>query len=208
MRYFKKCLPVALLLCASCSMFQAQRDDTPEEVLRVSELEKSSYEEQLPCYQGGLPLSGTVERYYDGSLFLVGDVYTDSKRDELRAFYKPEGILAVQSTCQHGVLQGVTKTFYPNGNLKTEGTYQNGALNGNSFEYFESGALRSQTTYQNGLKEGLHILYNEERNVQGMVYFSGNEPVSGVCIMSSGNKINLTNAELHNYVKGAGISCK
>lgn len=196
---------LALSLCSACSFTQT----TPEVItdLRSYTMDTTPYEEVLSCRQNNSPINGVVERYYDGESFMIDQVYQTERRDSLKKIYNPTGIVAIESTCRDGVLDGPTRTFYQNGNLKTERTYQNGLMEGIVSEYYENGILRAQTPYQNGMKEGLHVFYKENKDVQGLINFHNDTPISGVCITSDGQSIELTRAEIYNYVKGAGLIC-
>ncbi len=194
---------LGLAICTACSL----SPDGKETNLRTYRMDTTPYEAILSCRQNNQPVSGVVERYYDGEAFMIDQVYQQQKRDSLKEIYHPKGIAAIESTCRDGVLDGPTRTFYENGNLKTERIYRNGLLEGIVSEYYENGILRAQTPYQNGVKEGLHVFYKENKDVQGLVNFHNDIPESGVCITTDGQSIELTRAEIYNYVRGAGLIC-
>lgn len=196
---------VVLALCSGCSLFQTPETVDPK--FRSYRMDTTPYEAVLSCQQDNKPINGVVERYYDGEAFMIDQVYQSDRRDSLKEIYNPKGIVAIESTCRNGVLDGPTRTFYENGNLKTEMTYQNGKIEGIVSEYYQSGILRAQTLYQNGMKEGLHVFYKENKDVQGLVTFRNNVPDSGVCITTDGQSVPLTRAEIYNYVRGAGLIC-
>ncbi|MCL2122602.1 MAG: hypothetical protein FWH34_00785 [Desulfovibrionaceae bacterium] len=132
MRLFSVLLLILSLALAS-SAFAAQKqgakapakapDNTAEQIYLDSEVVFDEVN-QFAYDQAGLPISGTIQRFY------------------------PDGRLAWTTQWVNGKLHGITRGYYENRKIKEETTWVNGKLHGPAKWYDEKGNLRRETMYE------------------------------------------------------------
>ncbi|MDR2901669.1 MAG: hypothetical protein LBU87_00975 [Lactobacillales bacterium] len=197
-----------LLTCFFCFSCAPVVEETPvvsvvkeAQGLPVRDLGKRHLSWYVSCQNGSENLTGFIEQYYDGQVF-TGDL-DFNRLSEFRKTYYPKGVIATQSQCRRGVLDGVSRAYYKNGQLKNQYSYDKGFLNGNAYEYDAQGVLRAQIAYKNGQRDGLSISYRGAMDVYEMVNYTEGEVVSGVCVSRDGERRELRSDELLAYSEGA-----
>ena len=69
--------------------------------------------------------------------------------------------------------------------------------------YYENGNLKEEAPFKNGKQEGLAKFYYENGDLAKEITFKDGKAVSGYLYDEAGKKTKMTNAHLHNLIKGS-----
>ena len=153
-------------------------------------------DKELVCSLENKPITGVLKDYDGWSRSEAN--YKAGKKEGLVKTYYENGDLRAEANYKNGNLEGFVRYYYENGNLSSEENYKNGKLDGLSKTYYENGNLDSEANCKEGEPEGLVKTYYQNGALREEFIFKEGEAISGFIYNEYGEKIELTNARLHN----------
>ena len=107
----------------------------------------------------------------DGKLRAEG-VYEGQKKDSTWKYLGNDGKVRMTEQYNHGILSGITESYYPSGNLSRRWVFHSGIKDGPWIQWFEKGDTMLVANYVEGMLHGNYFTYyqNGKDQISGAYY--------------------------------------
>ncbi len=157
-------------------------------------------EKELEAYYKDNILDGKLLRWYENGLQEVESFYKDGKLNGKAVTYNGFGYVVLEENYRNDTLYGTYNKFYDDGAPQVAGGYKDGLFDGRWIYYnnhgkivgmgefdhgsgtqkawWPNGKLKREVTYVHNVKNGAERWYNQDGELEKVVYYEDGEPVN------------------------------